>query len=94
MKSTNVRFYVGETNEISLGAKVKFGGHIYYVENATAKDVENVCWRGNEEWDLDALMKSFCVYGGDWSDVKITEYTGVTCADYDSFVGIMDEYEN
>lgn len=43
MKATNVRFYVGETNDISLGAKVKFGGHIYYAENATAKDVENVC---------------------------------------------------
>ena len=93
MKATNVRFYVGETNEISLGAKVKLDGQIYYAENATAKDVENVCRCGNEEWDLDALMKSFCVYGGDWNDTKITEYTGVTCSDYDSFGGTMDEYE-
>lgn len=93
MKTTNVRFFIGKTNEISLGAKVECDGQTYYADAATSKDVEELCYGMNDEHALDALMRNYVVYGGDYDDTTITEYHGTTCPYYDSFDGTMSEYE-
>ena len=88
MKLSNVRFI--RKFEIILGVKIEMSdGSIFYAEDCTTKDLEELCWKDKEIDNFDIIYGKYFCYDAEY----VYEYNeGETFEKFLTFEGTFKEW--